>query len=50
MDNEELQLLRENNAMLKQIMYYIQNNNNNLVTQFLIDFLANKAAQNTNPR
>ena len=45
MNTEELRLLRENNQMLKQILYYLQNsNNNNYGKDFLINVMANIAA------
>lgn len=44
-DKEELQLLRENNAMLKQIIaILLQTNQNQYLKQFVVDFFANKAA------
>ena len=44
-NNEELQLLRENNAMLKRILaILLQTNQNQYVKQFVVDYFANKAA------
>ncbi len=42
---EELQLLRENNAMLKQILaILLQTNHNQYLKQFVVDYFANKTA------
>lgn len=45
MTREESQLLRENNAMLKQILAFLQQSTNQqYVKQFVVDYMANKAA------
>lgn len=41
---EELKLLRENNAMLKQILGYLQNNGNDYGKDFLVNVFANLTA------
>ncbi len=42
---EELQLLKENNLLLKQILALLQQSNNQqYMKQFIVDFMANKAA------
>ena len=41
---EMLRLLRENNAMLKQILQALASNNNNGASGFVIDVLANLTA------
>lgn len=44
MDNEELRLLRENNAMLRQILTLLQNNQTNYGKDFMVNVLANLTA------
>lgn len=45
MTREESQMLRENNAMLKQILAFLQQSTNQqYLKQFAVDFFANKAA------
>jgi len=45
MTREESQLLRENNVMLKQILALLQQSTNQqYVRQFVVDYMANKAA------
>ena len=45
MNNEELRLLRENNAMLKQILMLLQNGvGNNYGKDFIVNVLANLTA------
>lgn len=45
MTTEELQLLRENNHLLKQILALLQQyNNQQYMKQFVVDYFANKAA------
>lgn len=46
LENEELlKLTRENNAMLKQLLSYIaQRENSSLIKDFIVDYIANKAA------
>ena len=44
MNNEELRLLRENNAMLRQILALLQNNQNNYGKDFVVNVLANLTA------
>ena len=47
MNDEELQLLRENNILLKQILSILQSNSNGqYLRAFLIDVLANRVADN----
>ena len=43
---ELLSLTRENNAMLKQIIAYLANNKQNTLKDFVINYIANKAADN----
>lgn len=42
-NSEQLRLLRENNQMLKEIIWYLKNNDNKLV-DFIINVIANKVA------
>lgn len=43
--NELLKLTRENNIMLKQLLTYIaQKENNSSIKDFVINYIANKAA------
>ena len=44
MNNEELRLLRENNATLRQILMLLQNNQNNYSKDFIVNVLANLTA------
>ena len=41
---ELLKLTRENNVMLKQIIAYLSNNKQNTLQDFVINYIANKAA------
>lgn len=43
METEELRLLRENNQMLKEIIWYLKNSDNKAV-DFLINVIANQVA------
>ena len=44
MNTEEIRLLRENNAMLKQIISYLQAQGSNYGKDFLINVFANLTA------
>lgn len=45
MTKEESQLLKENNILLKQILALLQQSTNQqYVKQFVVDYMANKAA------
>lgn len=44
MNNEELRLLRENNAMLRQMLIILQNSQNNYGKDFIVNVLANLTA------
>lgn len=47
MESEELRLLRENNAMLKQIIkWIIDHDNSSDMKSFMIDVMANVIANN----
>ena len=47
MESEELKLLKENNAMLKEIIKWIINHDNNGdMKSFMIDVVANVVANN----
>lgn len=41
---ELLKLTRENNVMLKQIIAYLANNEQNALRDFVINYIANKTA------
>lgn len=43
METEELRLLRENNQMLKEIIWYLKNSDNKTL-DFLINVIANQVA------
>lgn len=43
---ELLRLTRENNAMLKQIIAYLANSGQNTLKDFVVNYIANKAADN----
>ena len=46
MESEELRLLRENNQMLKEIIWYLKYNGNNRLADFVVNVLADKVAEN----
>lgn len=43
-EKEMMRLLRENNAMLKQILQILASSGNNVAKEFLVDILANLTA------
>ena len=46
---EESKLLRENNKMLKQILYILQQDNTNYMKDFVVNFFADQASRSVSP-